>query len=80
MKGFSQCPLCGGDVTDKEVDKLLWGGNDTADIKVSARVCLKCGERMYDEKTILRFEEIRKKLKEHDTGDFKAVGQFYHVG
>ena len=48
-------------------------------IEVTAGVCLKCGEHLYAPETIERFEEIRKKLRNHTVGDFKRIGNTYTV-
>ena len=63
MRPFEKCPVCGGDLVKKEVEKLLRGGDHTAVVKVEAQVCLHCGERLYSEQTVRRFEEIRAKLE-----------------
>jgi YgiT-type zinc finger domain-containing protein len=39
---FDKCPICGGDLIEKEVEKLLRGGIHTAILKVRAEVCLLC--------------------------------------
>jgi YgiT-type zinc finger domain-containing protein len=41
---FEQCPVCGGNLVEKEVEKILRGGANTAAVKVCAQVCLRCGE------------------------------------
>jgi YgiT-type zinc finger domain-containing protein len=41
------CPLCGGKVVEKGVEKIVKGGNDVAILIVKAGVCEKCGERFY---------------------------------
>ena len=46
----------------KEVEKLLRGGNNTAVVKVNAEVCLKCGEYLYSQDTVRKFEEIKNKF------------------
>jgi len=79
MLPFNKCPICGGDVVEKEVEKLLKGGTNTATLTVRAEVCLRCGERLYSQETIQRFEEIRRKLERKDTGEFEAIGQLFHV-
>ena len=61
MKLFDKCPVCGGELVEKEVEKVLKGGSNTAIVKVKAEVCLHCGERLYRPETVSRFEEIRKK-------------------
>ena len=78
-KPFDKCPVCGGQLEQKEVEKLLRGGADTAVIKVHAEVCLHCGERLYSQKTVKRFEEIRNKLKQNEVADFQAIGRTYQV-
>ena len=78
-KPFDKCPVCGGQLEEKEVEKLLRGGADTAVIKVHAEVCLHCGERLYSQKTVKRFEEVRNKLKQNEVTDFQAIGRTYQV-
>ncbi len=79
MKPFEKCPICGGDLLTKEVEKLLRGGKHTAVISVSAEVCLHCGERLYSTDTVKRFEEIRAKLAQEQTTDFQPMGQAFQV-
>ncbi|MBU2609956.1 MAG: YgiT-type zinc finger protein, partial [Chloroflexi bacterium] len=43
MKPFEKCPVCGGELVEKEVEKLLKGGVNTAVLTVRAEVCLLCG-------------------------------------
>ena len=80
MKTFDKCPICGGEIVEKQVDKLLRGGSDSAVLTVQADVCLHCGERMYSEDTIKQFETIRSKLEKQETSGLKAVGQFFKAG
>lgn len=80
MKPFDKCPVCGGEVAEKKIDKLLRGGSNSAVITVQAEVCLHCGERMYSEETIKRFEIIRSKLEKKETSGFQPVGQFFSAG
>ena len=47
MMPFQQCPVCGGEMVEKQVEKLLRGGVHTATVTVRAEVCLRCGERLY---------------------------------
>ena len=60
-KPFDKCPVCGGLLGEKEVEKLLRGGVNTPVIKVRADVCLHCGERLYSQETVKLFEDIRRK-------------------
>jgi YgiT-type zinc finger domain-containing protein len=66
MKLFDKCPVCGGEIVEKEVEKLLRGGTNTAVFRVMADVCLKCGERFYAPDTIRKFDEIRRKLEREE--------------
>jgi len=64
---------------EKEVDKLLQGGIHTAVMKVRAEVCLKCGERLYSEDTVRRFEQVRTKLERREISEFQPLGQSFLV-
>ena len=79
MRLFEKCPVCGGELVEKEVEKVLKGGTNTAIVKLKAGVCLHCGERLYKPETISRFETIRKKLTEEDVSEFEPVGKTYQV-
>ena len=79
MKLFDKCPVCGGDLVAKEVEKVLKGGTNTAIVKVKAEVCLHCGERLYARRTISRFEDIRRKLTQEDVSEFEPIGKTYQV-
>ena len=76
---FDKCPVCGGQLEEKEVEKLLQGGVDTAVMKVRAEVCLHCGERLYSQETVKRFEEIRRKLKQKKVADFQPIGRSFQI-
>ena len=58
---ITECPTCGGELVEKQVEKILKGGNHTATVNVDAQVCLHCGERLYAPETVRRFESIRSK-------------------
>jgi YgiT-type zinc finger domain-containing protein len=79
MMPFNQCPVCGGEMIEKEVEKLLRGGAHTAVLMVHSEVCLRCGERLYSQETVRRFEEIRKKLERQDVAEFQPLGQSFQV-
>jgi YgiT-type zinc finger domain-containing protein len=74
MLPFSRCPVCGGEMVEKDVEKLLRGGIHTAVVTVRAEVCLRCGERLYSKETISRFEQIRGKLTRQEVTDFQPLG------
>ena len=80
MMPFSKCPVCGGELIEKEVEKLLRGGVHTAVLKAHAEVCLRCGERLYSQETVRRFEQIRAKLERQDVAEFQPLGQSFQVG
>ena len=77
---FDKCPLCGGELADRVVEKLLRGGVDTAVLKVQAEVCVRCAGRIYTQKAIRQFERVREKLETKQTGEMTKVGATYHVG
>ncbi|HVR96891.1 MAG TPA: YgiT-type zinc finger protein [Thermoanaerobaculia bacterium] len=79
MIPFSKCPVCGGDREEKEVEKLLRGGAHTAVLRVWAEVCLRCGERLYSQETVRRFEQIRGKLERQELEEFEALGRSFKV-
>jgi len=75
----SKCPLCGGELLKKNVEKLIKGGNNTAVLTVEAGVCLKCCEHLYKPEDVENFEEIRNKLKRNFTDKFELIGNTYKV-
>lgn len=79
MMPFEKCPVCGGELKEKEVEKLLRGGNHTASLRVHAEVCLHCGERLYAEETVRLFQQIRNKLKLQELLNFQPLGQSFTV-
>ena len=79
MLPFKHCPVCGGEVVMKEVEKLLRGGVNTAVVSVRAEVCLHCGERLYAAETIRLFEQIRSKLARQEVSEFQPLGQSFQV-
>ncbi len=79
MIPFEKCPVCGGEMVEKEVEKLLRGGSHTAVVTVKAEICLHCGERLYSQETIRRFEQIRAKLERQEVKDFRPLGQSFQV-
>jgi YgiT-type zinc finger domain-containing protein len=79
MMPFQKCPICGGEMVDKEVEKLLRGGKHTALLRLRAEVCLHCGERLYSQEDVRRFEEIRVKLERQEISEFQPMGQSFQV-
>ncbi|MYK41064.1 MAG: YgiT-type zinc finger protein [Gemmatimonadetes bacterium] len=66
MTPFEKCPVCSGDIIEKEVEKVLRVGNHTEIVKVQAAVCFRCGERLYTPEVVKLFEEIRSKLEDKE--------------
>ena len=79
MLPFPKCPLCGGEVVEKDLEEILRGGDNTAIVQVRAEVCLHCGERLFTPDTIAQFESIVEKLEHRDTRGFKTIGHSYLV-
>ena len=79
MIPFPKCPVCGSEMIEKDVEKLLRGGIHTAVLKVRAEVCLHCGERLYSKETIRYFEQIRMKLERKEVNEFQPLGQSFQV-
>lgn len=80
MIPFDKCPICGGELVEKEVEELLKGGVHIAVLKVMAQVCLRCGERLYSAEVVRRFEQIRQKLERQEVAEFQPLGQTFQVG
>lgn len=79
MMPFNRCPVCGGEMAEREVEKLLRGGEHVAVVRVTAEVCLRCGERLYSQETVQQFEQIRVRLERQDVADFIPLGQSFLV-
>lgn len=78
-KFVTTCPHCGGPIVEKEVTEVLYGGANTAFLRIKTGVCLLCGERLYTPDTIRQFEEIEAKLEQEETEDFEPLGQSFQV-
>ncbi len=44
MLPFEKCPVCGGELKNKILEKILHGGKHTAILRVDAEACLHCGD------------------------------------
>lgn len=78
-EAFEVCPVCGGELVEKKVEKLLRGGTDTATLEAGALVCLRCGERLYPEDTVRLFQKVRTRLERGETDGLALVGNAYEV-
>ena len=72
-----ECPVCGGEMVEKKVEKLLRGGVNIAAVTAHAEVCLHCGERLYSTETVNRFQQIRAKLACHEIENLEPLGQSF---
>ncbi len=79
MQPFSDCPVCGGELSEKSVEKLLRGGVNLATVKIRADVCSRCGERLYSRATVSRFEQIRAKLANQEVAEFNPLGRSFQI-
>jgi YgiT-type zinc finger domain-containing protein len=79
MKPFEKCPVCGGELVEKEVEKLLKGGVHVVVMKVKADVCLGCGDRLYSSEIVKKFEDTRRKLERQEISDFQPLGQSFQA-
>ena len=79
MIPFTMCPVCGGEMVEKDVEKLLRGGVNIAAVTARAEVCLHCGERLYSTETVSRFQQIRAKLACHEVGDLQPLGHSFQT-
>lgn len=79
MMPFKKCPICGEELKEKEVEKLLRGGNHTASVRVHAEVCLHCGERLYAEETVRFFQMVRNRLEREELFGFEPLGKSFKI-
>ena len=62
-----KCVVCNSsNIEMKSVEEEIRSDKDILLIPLEILVCLSCGERYYDRKTIKKIEEMRSKLKKHD--------------
>lgn len=74
---FDSCPVCGGELVKRQVEEIVRGGDDTATLMVEAMVCQRCGERLYSEDTVRKFEKVRSALVRGSTEGLEQVGLAY---
>ena len=62
-----RCVICkSSDIQMKMVEEEIKSGKDIVLIPMEVLVCLNCGERYYDRKTMRKIEEIRFRLGKQD--------------
>lgn len=72
---IGRCTRCGSnDLEDRDVEKLVRGGDDVAALRVRATVCLHCGERYFSVGVIRALEQAHRDLAEGKLTGFRALG------
>jgi len=62
-----RCVICKSlDIQMKRVEEEIKVGGDIVLVPMEVLVCLNCGERYYDRKTIKKIEEMKDRLMKHD--------------
>ena len=62
-----KCVVCNSsNIEMKSVEEEIRSDKDILLMPLEVLVCLSCGERYYDRKTVKKIEEMRSKLKKHD--------------
>jgi len=62
-----KCVVCNSsNIEMKSVEEEIRSDKDILLIPLEVLVCLSCGERYYDRKTMKKIEEVRSKLRKHD--------------
>ncbi|MGL4503480.1 MAG: YgiT-type zinc finger protein [Planktothrix sp.] len=79
MKPIDLCPICGGEVRQETVTKIVQGGGDTASLTLEALVCQLCGEHYYSLDNALKIEDLRAKLKRRETEGLQETGKSFTV-
>jgi len=70
-----KCIVCHGeDIRIREVNEDIHVGADIVHVPVKTQVCMTCGERYYDRKTIRLLEDIETKLSRTEL-KLKEVGK-----
>jgi YgiT-type zinc finger domain-containing protein len=63
----TKCVVCNSsNIETKSVEEEIRSDKDILLIPLEVLVCLSCGERYYDRKTMKKIEEMRSKLRRHD--------------
>ncbi len=74
-----KCVICkSAEIEMKTVEEEIKSGTDIVLIPMDVFVCLNCGERYYDRKTIRKMEEMRSGLRNHDL-EVEEVGKVLRV-
>lgn len=73
---LSRCARCGSsDLEDRDVQKLVRGGDDAAILRVHTTVCHHCGERYLPMEAVRALEQARRDLERGEVSQFRALGR-----
>lgn len=67
MASFEKCPVCGGPIVEREVEKISRGDVVRETARIRTDVCLKCGERLYTPEAAQRLENTRSRQEARKT-------------
>ncbi len=74
-----KCVICkSSDIQMKMVEEEIKIGRDIVLVPMEVLVCLNCGERYYDRKTMRKIEELRGRLGSHDL-EIEEVGKVFRA-
>ena len=78
---LSKCARCGSkDLENREVEKLVRGGDDVAALRVRGTVCHRCGERYFSNEVVQILDKARRNLEGGKLGGFRALGRVLAPG
>jgi YgiT-type zinc finger domain-containing protein len=70
-----KCVICkSSDIQKKMIEEEIKSGMDIVLVAVEVLVCMSCGERYYDRKTMRKIEDVRSRLKQKDL-EVEEVGK-----
>ncbi len=70
-----KCIVCNSEnIQKKQVEEEIHMDNDVVLVPIETLVCLSCGERYYDRRTMRHLEDITEKIKS-DEADLVQIGQ-----
>jgi YgiT-type zinc finger domain-containing protein len=60
-----KCVIChSSDIQERDVEETIQVGNDIIILPVRVLVCLNCGERYYDRKTMQQLEKLEQQVRD----------------
>ncbi len=74
-----KCVICNSpNIEIREVEEEIQIENDIVLIPVKVHVCLQCGERYYDRKTMRKLEKIEKEIRTN-VANLQPIGKVVRV-